>query len=631
MRFATRFIGTLATLFVLVTGVVQASPPPAPARITGEVGQSASGPVITVTWAYAPNMPDSTYAHDGSRLYVGIPYGGAVTFRMLAEVQDSIWLPGTATFQMPVNAQGRYFFYATGYNADGEGAPSDTIIVDYPDQQGITFSERQFVDSINTGDNYVRYFIAQGPPNASIRYSLVNNSVSGASYDSMSGEFRWTTEDPGIYTFGLMATVVEDPTNTATASLVLVVNGPDTNWTVRFTTGNRSRTLRAGQILRDSVFARARDGSQVWYALENAPGGMAIDRSMGIIGWTAVHDPASNGYYSFRVVAGKTGEAQPSAAINYTIVVSDTQNYASITGIVTDSLQQALVNATVYLYRQVAGTTSFQRFDSLAAIQGYYSFRAVGSGNYILQAVPADTIYVPGYYLRDGLATASWQNATVISIGPNAWGDSALIRLPWVNGYRGSNRLDGSVVGNGGSMKEGSGHPLNGLDPVADATVYAIDANGNVSGYDRTDAEGKYAVHGIGTGSYTLLVDKIGYRPMTKAVTFAEDNGVVETVRIELESVSGASSVRVDRAINATLELVPNPARATLRVSFEGSGGNVVVRLIDNSGRQAMMRAIATNAGMTTLGLPVGELSAGHYIITIAGPDGVAAAPVVVR
>lgn len=626
MRIMSRITAAAAALFILAAGAAAAAPPAAPVGIRGWVGQNPAGAVITVSWSYSPNSPDSTLTHDGSHLYVGVADLGAITFRLLADVQDSI--RGTAFYSMPVNAQGRYYFYAAGYNSDGEGAASDTIYVDYPGQTRVHFSSSQFIDSASTGEEYLRHFTAQGPPNSAIRYSLVNNSGSSASYDSVTGKFTWTPARAGAYTFGLTATVVDDPSNTASATLVLIVNGPDTNWTVRFSGGNRSRTLLTGQTLRDSVYAYARDGGSVWYGLENAPAGMTIDQN-GIIDWVAYLSPNQNSY-TFRVVAGRTGETQSSASINYTIHVSDTANHVSIMGRVTDSIRQAYVNATVYLYRQVPGTITYQLIDSLVAVQGYYSFRGVSNGSYILQAVPVDTIYVPGYFVRHGLASSSWQNATVISVSPNSWGDSAEIRLPWVNGYRGSNRLDGSVVGNGGAIKEGNGHSLNGLDPVEGATVYAIDASGHVSGFDRTDAEGKYAVYGIGAGVYNVLIDKIGYQPMTKTVTFSEDNGTTETIPVQLQSVGGGSSVPVDRAISTTLELIPNPARTTLRLGFEGSGKSVVVRLIDNVGREVMTRALLSNVGTTTLDLPVNELASGRYILTISGPDGVASASVVV-
>lgn len=625
MRLMTRVTVAAVALLALAIGTASAVPPEAPVGIRGWVGQNHAGPVINLVWSFSPNGPDSTRTHDGSHLYVGVAELGAITFRLLASVPDSANMPGTAYYSMPVNAQGRYYFYAAGYNGDGEGAASDTIYVDYPTQVQVRFSSTQYIDSANTGEEYLRYFVAQGPANGTIRYSLVNNGGNGASFDSVTGKFTWTPGNAGAFTFALRATVVEDPSNTASATLVLIVNGPDTNWTVRFSGGNRSRTLLVGQTLRDSVFAYARDGGSVWYDLENEPAAMTIDQN-GVIDWVG----PSPGTYTFRVVAGKTGETQPAASINYTIRVSDTVNYVSIMGWVTDSIRQAYVHATVYLYRQVPGTVSYQLFDSMVATQGYYSFRGVSNGNYILQAVPVDTIYVPGYFVRNGLAAGSWQNATVISVGPNSWGDSAEIRLPWANGYHGSNRLDGSVVGNAGSIKQGTDHSLSGLSPVSGATVYVIDDMGHVSGYDRTDAEGDYTIYGIGAGMYNILIDKIGYQPMTKTVTFAEDNGTTETVPVELQSVGSGSSVPVDRIISASLELIPNPARTTLRVGFEGNGKRVVVRLIDNIGREVMARTVETNVGATSLELPMSKLSSGRYLITIAGADGVAAAPVVV-
>lgn len=636
MRFLTRLTGAMMAICAFAANVALASPPSAPNGLSGHGGYGPSGEcLIYANWRPAWNPADSSFSHDGSRVYLGIPQGGMIYFRQVMEVTDTI--PGYAAAVIPVNSPTRYYLYVTTFNGDGESPSSDTILVEFDQREQIHYPSSQiYIDTLRVGVEFSATFQAQGPANRAIVYSLGYTDAHGATYDAGTGLFRFTPSRAGRYSAILRARLQDDSTVTANAYLTLSVDTSNTGGRdsiVQFTHGSRDVSLMIGEELRDRVSATANNGGTIWYGLIGAPSAMTIDRATGDILWTATWSPNGSGNSFFSVVAGLEGESGHRASIAYRITVRDSVQQVSLVGWVRDSAGAQWVPADINIYSvvQQMGAVVYTLAAQASSRQGSFYVEGLRAGTYIAQAIPYDSsMYSPAYYVANGLGVLNWGDATRFTLSPNTFGDSIFIRVPYANGYRGSNHLDGSVVGNGGTIRKDDTRSLAGLDPVVGAVVYAIDNQGRVSAFDVTDDAGVYRVDGLGAGDYTILVDKVGYRPMTQTVTFAEDNGAGETIEVELQSASGGSSVPVDRVIARSLATIPNPATTSLRLDFVGHGSNVTLRLIDNMGREVLTRSVGTNDGTTSVELPVGGIAAGRYIVTISSEHGVAAAPLVI-
>jgi len=632
----TRIVWMMVTMLGVAVSVAMASPPPSPYNLSARAGLGVSGEtVIYASWQLARNHVDSNFNHDGSRIYLGVAQAGMIYFRQVMEVADTV--PGHALARIPINAPGGYYVYVTAYNGDGESPSSDTVYVEFNQQDELRYPSSQIAeDTLRVNRLFIATYRALGPPARTIVYSLGSTTADGATYDASTGEFRWTPGAVGRYTAQLHARFQDDSTVTASAFLTLVVDSSNTTTgdsLVYFLHGARNVSLEVGDQLTDTVSAVATNRGTIWYGLLGAPSGMTIDPSTGRISWRADLGADGSNVFDFRVIAGLAGETQHRASIGYRITVRITAVGVDLVGFVRDSSGTALVPAEVNIYSvtPAQGAITYTLVAQTSARQGYFNVSGLAAGTYIAQAIPYDSsMHAAAYYVSNSVGVLNWQDATRFTLSPNTLNDTIVIRVPFANGRRGSNHLDGSVLGNGGTIRKDGGDGLAGLVPVVGAVVYAIDAQGQVAAFDVTDDAGMYGIDGLGTGAYNILVDKVGYRTMVQSVTFDDDNGSTQTIPVELQSTSGGSSVPVDRMIASTLQTIPNPSTTSLRVTFDGNGSTVLVRLVDNSGRAVMIRTVETIVGTTVLELPVSNVAAGRYIVSIAGEAGVAAVPVVI-
>jgi hypothetical protein len=66
------------------------------------------------------------------------------------------------------------------------------------------------------------------------------------------------------------------------------------------------------------------------------------------------------------------------------------------------------------------------------------------------------------------------------------------------------------------------------------------------------------------------------------------------------------------------MEVYPNPASDVVNVKFEGQGGDYEIVITDLSGRQVAATSVVNANGAQAVVLPVSELGAGNYLVTIA-------------
>lgn len=66
------------------------------------------------------------------------------------------------------------------------------------------------------------------------------------------------------------------------------------------------------------------------------------------------------------------------------------------------------------------------------------------------------------------------------------------------------------------------------------------------------------------------------------------------------------------------MEVYPNPATDAVNVKFEGNGGTYTITLNDLAGREVAASSVSNASGVQTVAIPVSELKAGSYLVTIA-------------
>lgn len=94
---------------------------------------------------------------------------------------------------------------------------------------------------------------------------------------------------------------------------------------------------------------------------------------------------------------------------------------------------------------------------------------------------------------------------------------------------------------------------------------------------------------------------------------------------VDLDGKSTYSEIRVVRnGLIGSVSIFPNPAKDYVNITLGNSGdaaGTFSVRLISQSGQLLVDRKV-TNAGGTTITIPVSSYPQGNYLIQVAGADG---------
>lgn len=66
------------------------------------------------------------------------------------------------------------------------------------------------------------------------------------------------------------------------------------------------------------------------------------------------------------------------------------------------------------------------------------------------------------------------------------------------------------------------------------------------------------------------------------------------------------------------MTVYPNPASGLVNVAFEGNGGEYAVTIQDLSGRTVATKTIANASGATSIELPIADLQAGNYFVSVS-------------
>jgi hypothetical protein len=185
---------------------------------------------------------------------------------------------------------------------------------------------------------------------------------------------------------------------------------------------------------------------------------------------------------------------------------------------------------------------------------GTYSFQDLPAGTYVIQAVPSNHNYAPGYYTDQNQCTIDWHDAAKIQLLDSAQISGLNIFLHATEHHPGFTNIGGIV--------HLVGEPAPGF--VSGAVVSVYDTAGNLVDYGVADSTGNFTLVNMNIGTYTLAMDRVNYSTVLEGsvVTDYESNvNSASEVDAQLDaiatSVSGTSGLLP--ALDMLSQNYPNP------------------------------------------------------------------------
>lgn len=627
MNLRTWMLAAFVALLFGATATYAQNLPPAPSYISGiAFDNNVDGSTIRIAW----NMPRGVYTVTQYNVYGRLQGNSFALIDTVGGSNNADSMAGNYYWQH-ITVDGTYDIYVTAVNNDGEGIGSDTISVEVVTPPFRFRHIPSNYDSLFVGDTYNDSVVVMATGNDEVRYHVYpwGHNDNSATIDSITGAFSWTPSAPGYYQFLVRVTLANTPGVQDSAFLVFNVIDPNR---VYFNSNVLTAQVDTGQTVQNYFHAAGGSGTITYNLISMGGDSANIDFTIDVNSGYATFTPHAYGTYQFQVGAYLNGASTPSATQNgYVQAVDPSTLPISVMGVVIDS-NQTYISSLVRVYRQTSdtsnNTTTYEMYDSTWGSSSYFSFRGLPAGSYILHATPDDTNHTAAYYRANFDVALQWEDATVI--GDNTF-DSTVIVVPIIEG-QGSNRLHGRATRSGGraGLRE-DGRSLGSADePLAGATVFAVDNNGHVQGADVTDVDGYYDINSLGAGTFTVTVDAVGYTSTPQEVSFAGVSGGSHETNLHSESTSGTSGVILNPMRVEVTSAWPTPARERATIAFNGVAGNAELNVVDANGRVVRNEVIRTSTGDNLVVLKTADLAAGSYVVRIAMGTRMVTAPLVI-
>ncbi len=229
---------------------------------------------------------------------------------------------------------------------------------------------------------------------------------------------------------------------------------------------------------------------------------------------------------------------------------------------------------------------------------GNYSFNYIYTGYHFAKAYPL-AYYAPAWYDVDSCGITCWVNADSFLVTGATTGIDICVQPILVAGFA---SISGSV------RESAQSSAINGV------TVYAVSTASNaVVGYDITEDDGTFDIHGLAPGSYKLVVDKENYSVTESSPIVVDGANNYTASDMELYTTSLVLVIKeMDSEIPQKYSLhqnYPNPFNPTTEISFNvPTASEVNISIYNVLGQQVIT-------------LVNRELNAGSYSISWNGLD----------
>ena len=222
-------------------------------------------PANTITYSLGTNAPAGASINSGTGVLTWTPTEaqgpGVYSISVIATDNGSPVLSDTKTFSVTVN--------------EVNTAPTLAVVTNRTVNEGVTLTITN-----SAADTDV--------PMNSITYSLGTNAPAGAIVNPASGVFTWTPTEgqgPGVYSITIIASDNGSPVLSSTNSFSVTVNEVNV---APVLAAIATRTVHAGSLVLITNSATDADvpTNTLTFSLTNAPVGMSINSSNGIVAWT---------------------------------------------------------------------------------------------------------------------------------------------------------------------------------------------------------------------------------------------------------------------------------------------------------------------------------------------------------
>lgn len=284
-----------------------------------------------------------------------------------------------------------------------------------------------------------------------------------------------------------------------------------------------------------------------------------------------------------------------------------------------DSSSGAWSEALIYLIGYDSLTQTLSVVDTQTTQYGYFIFRGVPAGNYLLKAAlvpsaPAYNDFLPTYYQ----SVLFWYDAATISVptGPNNF--YSIYMVPG-NNPGGPGFIGGNV--NQGANKQASG------DPLSDVQVMLLNMDDSPVQYTYTSATGGFSFDDVAYGTYKVYAEVLGKPTYPNIVTISAAKESVEGVAVVVEVEGVYSSVKeVDATYVDGTNFYPNPVTSTGTLSLNAKeAGTITVRILNMLGQVVLEQNTQVLPGSQALQIDMSNQQAGAYILSISFNNNTAA------
>lgn len=268
--------------------------------------------------------------------------------------------------------------------------------------------------------------------------------------------------------------------------------------------------------------------------------------------------------------------------------------------------------ASAVVYLIVEDSLALYLIDSTVTQQGYYQFRGVTQGNYLIKAALTPnatnyTDYLPTYYGNELL----WSNAASIFVNQTLTGQN--IDLIAGNNPGGPGFVGGLI--SQGANKQGEG------DPEVGVHIMLLDMNNDPVQYTYSNAQGEWEFSNVAYGTYQVYAEIAGKTTEPVTITIDATHEMINNIGLVVESlrVTGSEITSgIEEILMSTSHLYPNPTTgvASLTISTERST-NAEMVVLNAMGQEVMREELILNAGQQELKFNINNNPTGIYFMQL--------------